>query len=307
MSWRRDHPQPARPRAMPPSASACAVAAAGTHPFSNWDGPDHLARRPLRQHRRGAATARAVAADLRPARPRRRAGSIVDDRPDERGALLPAAPARALDQLAVLDGSRHGAEVVPDDHLPPVSAHRGARSLRLVERIREVRRAARRAALHRQRKKIWWDVRPQPTFGTLEFRVCDVPTRPADSGHARRARAGDRRQAVPSAHPEPGLPALPARAHRREQVARRALGPRRQADRLRQAAPKCRCATSRSSSSSSSTMWWTIWGAGGPSSTCIPCSARARAPTSNWRCSGRRATCKAVVQHVIRQTRDGVG
>ena len=27
-------------------------------------------------------------------------------------------------------------------------------------------------------KKIWWDVRPHPTFGTLEFRVCDVPTCP---------------------------------------------------------------------------------------------------------------------------------
>jgi carboxylate-amine ligase len=26
-------------------------------------------------------------------------------------------------------------------------------------------------------KKIWWDVRPHPNFGTLEFRVCDVPTR----------------------------------------------------------------------------------------------------------------------------------
>jgi carboxylate-amine ligase len=26
-------------------------------------------------------------------------------------------------------------------------------------------------------KKIWWDVRPHPSFGTLEFRVCDVPTR----------------------------------------------------------------------------------------------------------------------------------
>ena len=30
-------------------------------------------------------------------------------------------------------------------------------------------------------RKIWWDVRPHPTFGTLEFRVCDVPTRPEDS------------------------------------------------------------------------------------------------------------------------------
>ena len=27
-------------------------------------------------------------------------------------------------------------------------------------------------------KKIWWDIRPQPTFGTLEFRICDVPTNP---------------------------------------------------------------------------------------------------------------------------------
>jgi len=26
-------------------------------------------------------------------------------------------------------------------------------------------------------KKIWWDLRPHPTFGTLEFRVCDVTTR----------------------------------------------------------------------------------------------------------------------------------
>ena len=27
-------------------------------------------------------------------------------------------------------------------------------------------------------KKIWWDVRPHPVFGTLEFRVCDVTTKP---------------------------------------------------------------------------------------------------------------------------------
>jgi carboxylate-amine ligase len=27
-------------------------------------------------------------------------------------------------------------------------------------------------------RMIWWDVRPHPTFGTLEFRICDVPTRP---------------------------------------------------------------------------------------------------------------------------------
>src|SRR5688572_11716604 len=27
-------------------------------------------------------------------------------------------------------------------------------------------------------KKIWWDIRPHPTFETLEFRICDVPTAP---------------------------------------------------------------------------------------------------------------------------------
>jgi glutamate---cysteine ligase / carboxylate-amine ligase len=30
-------------------------------------------------------------------------------------------------------------------------------------------------------KKIWWDLRPHPYFGTLEFRVCDVPTKVGDT------------------------------------------------------------------------------------------------------------------------------
>jgi carboxylate-amine ligase len=30
-------------------------------------------------------------------------------------------------------------------------------------------------------KKIWWDLRPHPVFGTLEFRICDVPTAPRAS------------------------------------------------------------------------------------------------------------------------------
>jgi carboxylate-amine ligase len=28
-------------------------------------------------------------------------------------------------------------------------------------------------------KKLWWDMRPHPQFGTLEFRICDVPTTPS--------------------------------------------------------------------------------------------------------------------------------
>jgi carboxylate-amine ligase len=30
-------------------------------------------------------------------------------------------------------------------------------------------------------RKIWWDIRPHPYFPTLEFRVCDIPTRVDDT------------------------------------------------------------------------------------------------------------------------------
>src|SRR3982751_745288 len=30
-------------------------------------------------------------------------------------------------------------------------------------------------------KKIWWDIRPHPNFPTLEFRICDIPTRMDES------------------------------------------------------------------------------------------------------------------------------
>ncbi|RMF98702.1 MAG: carboxylate-amine ligase, partial [Acidobacteria bacterium] len=30
-------------------------------------------------------------------------------------------------------------------------------------------------------KKIWWDVRPHPNFPTLEYRICDIPTRVDDT------------------------------------------------------------------------------------------------------------------------------
>jgi carboxylate-amine ligase len=30
-------------------------------------------------------------------------------------------------------------------------------------------------------KKIWWDIRPHPHFNTLEFRVCDMPTRVSET------------------------------------------------------------------------------------------------------------------------------
>ena len=106
-------------------------------------------------------------------------------------------------------------------------------------------------------KKIWWDLRPHPTFGTLEFRICDVPTAPRAVDRDCRAGAGDHRQAVSAARAQSRLPPLPPRPDRREQMARRPLGHRRQADRLRQARSRCRCASSRWNCSSSSTMWST--------------------------------------------------
>ena len=161
---------------------------------------DPVPRRALRQHRRRAAAARAVAAHLRPARARRRPGRDHRHRSDERGALLPAAPAGALDELAVLDGARHRAQVVPHDDLPALSAHRRARPLQLLERVRELRQAARRAALHRRREEDLVGRAAAP-----HLRHAGVPrVRRADASgsgrDARRAHPGDHREAAPAVH-----------------------------------------------------------------------------------------------------------
>ena len=112
-------------------------------------------------------------------------------------------------------------------------------------------------------KKVWWDLRPHPIFGTLEFRICDVPTSPRVDDRARGARAGaSSSSSTGCASSNLGFRHLSARAGRGEQVARRALRHRRHADRLRQARAKCRCASWRSSCSSSWTTWSTSWAAG---------------------------------------------
>ncbi len=138
-------------------------------------------------------------------------------------------------------------------------------------------------------KKIWWDVRPHPTFGTLEFRVCDVPTRPETA-----VMLGALVQAIVVKLYRLRIRNLGFRLYRRALIeenkwraARYGLDgklidfgkPRRSAD-ARPGASSC---------SSSSTTSSTSWGAGGRWSTSTPCCARARAPTSSWRCSARRA------------------
>ena len=83
-------------------------------------------------------------------------------------------------------------------------------------------------------KKIWWDVRPHPTFGTLEFRMCDVTTKVEEAV----AIAALTQAIVVKLHRlytgNHELSLLPPRADRRKQMARRALRHRRQDDRLRQ-------------------------------------------------------------------------
>ena len=115
-----------------------------------------------------------------------------------------------LDQLAVLDGPGHRPEVVPDNRVPEVSAtgvpdHFDSWSsyenyVQLLVELHCIDDA----------KKIWWDVRPHPTFGTLEFRVCDVTTKP-EAAVMIAALPGDHRQAAQAVHPQSGLPPLPAR------------------------------------------------------------------------------------------------
>ena len=137
-------------------------------------------------------------------------------------------------------------------------------------------------------KKVWWDLRPHPIFGTLEFRICDVPTSPRVDGRARGARAGARRQAVPAAPQQSRLPHLLARAGRGEQVARGALRPRRQADRLRQARGS---ADARAGARAARVRGRRGRRAGQPEGavrTSTPSSRKAPAPIGSWRSTRNR-------------------
>ena len=73
--------------------------------------------------------------------------------PDEPDALLPAAPAGAFRQLAVLDRPQHRAQVVPLQGLRQVSAHQHSRHLHELGRLRKLRQPAGEDQLHRQRQE----------------------------------------------------------------------------------------------------------------------------------------------------------
>ena len=103
---------------MPASAASCRraaervglrIAAAGTHPFSNWMdqviSPGERYENIVEELQQLARSLLIFGLHVHVAVPDR----ATHDRADERGALLPAAPAGAVDQLAVLDGARHRA------------------------------------------------------------------------------------------------------------------------------------------------------------------------------------------------------
>ena len=171
---------------------------------------------------------------LRPARPRRRRGPRDAHRAHEPGALLPAAHPRAVDELAVLARSRHGLDELPREGLRPLPAHRHPRSILLVADYTNSSSCSSRRTASTTPKKIWWDVRPHPFYPTLEYRICDIPMR-VDETICIAALFQAITAKLWLLHARTSPSALLARADHREQVARRALRDRRQADRLRQA------------------------------------------------------------------------
>ena len=98
-----------------------AVAAAGTHPFSHWK--DQILSPGVRydsiveELQQLARSLLIFGLHVHVAVPD---GQTTIDLMNA-GAVLPAAPARAVDELAVLDGARHRPEVVPHDDLPALS------------------------------------------------------------------------------------------------------------------------------------------------------------------------------------------
>ena len=110
-------------------------------------------------------------------------------------------------------------EVMPTSGLPPwmqdwAAFERFMTALIRAETIRSV-------------KEVWWDIRPHPTYGTIEFRMCDgIPTLREVRSIAALAQAlvvwMD--QQVDAGEPLPDIPEL-GRAG--EQVAGQSLRPRR--------------------------------------------------------------------------------
>ncbi len=88
------------------------LAAASTHPFSDWKTAGDLSRRALSPGGRGHAAPRPRQPGIRTARSRRHRRPQHRDSHHEFDAVLPAAHPGAVDQFALLDGHEHRLQVV---------------------------------------------------------------------------------------------------------------------------------------------------------------------------------------------------
>ncbi len=181
----------------------------------------------LRRAARGNAGRGAAHDDLRPARARRHRRRRTAHRPDEPGAVLPAAPAGAFVQLAVLGRGAHGPDVVPPDDLQRHSAHRAARAVCELERVPAPHRHADRD--RHPRRHLAHLVGPAAERALSHARDArDGLVHVARGlGAARGAQPVPDAQALSAAARQPAVAPVPATADRREPLARDAVFVRR--------------------------------------------------------------------------------
>ena len=269
------------------------IAAAGTHPFSSWQKQEITPFERYLGVKQDMQDLAQELAHLRHARPRRHRGPRVPDRRHERRALLPAAPPLPVVVVAVLGRPQYGAQIVPQHHLPPLPALGRAAGLRLVGRVHLPRGLAGAHQLHPRRHEIWWDVRPNWKYPTLEFRVCDVCTRVDEAVCIAALFQALIAKLWKLRRDNLTFRVYPTGPDRREQVAGGALRPGRQAARPGQAGGGAGPRPDRTNSSSGSSATWSMsWAAARRSNTPSASSKAAPAPTASWRRSSAPATSR---------------
>ena len=171
-----------------PMGLACA--ACGTHPFAVWQDMVISARRPPPARVGVDARARPARADVRAARPRRRA------RPRGRGARDQRACARTCRCCSrcrpTRRSGRGATRAWPRARTPLFQAFPRVGIPRAFARLRRLREAVDlliRCDAFPDPTFLWWDVRPQPRFGTVETRIMDAQSTLTGTARARRARA----------------------------------------------------------------------------------------------------------------------
>src|SRR5262249_13484343 len=121
----------------------------------------------------GCGQERSARSPLRAARARRAARSRRSGRPHVPNAALCAAVPCALDLLAVLAVTMHGAQGIPSSRLRRVAAHGVPELFRTREEFDAYVAALVRAGVIEDSSYIWWAIRPSLLNPTLELRAPD--------------------------------------------------------------------------------------------------------------------------------------